>query len=115
MKLLLIGYMALIAQAPSSLDGTVDLIQIGFVGIALLWFALGKVHPDSTVKDLRAQIESRDKVIAEERADSKAIRDAVIRDVAPVVARAADREKEVIELVTKLLDWAKNQGPDGRA
>lgn len=113
MTLLSIGFLVLLAQTPTSLDGTVDLIQIGFVGVALLWFALGKVHPDSTVKDLKSQIADRDKVISEERADSKSIRDAIIRDVAPVMARAADSEKEVIELVSKLLEWAKNQ--DGKS
>lgn len=100
-----------LAQTPSA-DGTIDLIQFGFIGIAILWFALGKVHPDSTVKDLREQIAARDKVIAEERADSKAVRDAVIKDIAPAVARAADREKEVIELAAKLLAWAEAQ--DGK-
>ena len=102
----------LVAQTPPTLDGAVDLIQIGFVGIALLWFAMGKVHPDSTVKDLKQQIADRDKTIADERADSKAIRDAVIRDVAPTMARLSDRDKELAILVTKLLAWQLSQ--DGK-
>lgn len=109
MKILTFG---VLAQTPTSLDGTVDLIQIGFVGIALLWFALGKVHPDSTIKDLREQLAAEKKSREEESRDSKAVRDAVIRDVAPVLARVADREKEVVELAAKLLAWAIAQ--DGR-
>jgi hypothetical protein len=96
------------AQTPSA-DGTIDLIQFGFIGIAILWFAMGKVHPDSTVKDLKQQISDRDKTITEERMDSKAVRDAIIKDVAPTMARMADREKEVTELVTRLLAWALSQ------
>lgn len=111
---ILLGVLVLLfAQTPESLDGTVDLIQLGFVGIALVWFAIGKVHPDSTIKDLKEQIAARDKVIHDERADSKAVRDAIIRDVAPVMARVADRDKEVAALVTKLLAWAVSQ--DGKS
>lgn len=102
----------IISQSPPSLEGTVDLIQIGFVGVALLWFAMGKVHPDSTVRDLKQQIADREKTIADERADSKAIRDAVIRDVAPTMARLSDRDKELAILVTKLLAWQVSQ--DGK-
>lgn len=108
MILAFLGVTTLLAQTPSP-DGTIDLIQFGFMGIAVLWFALGKVHPDSVVKDLKSQIAERDKVIAEERADSKAVRDAIIKDVAPAMARLADREKEVTELVTRLLTWALSQ------
>ena len=103
----MIGF--LLAQTPSA-DGAVDLIQLGFVGVALLWFALGKVHPDSTVKDLREQLAAERKAREEESKDSKAVRDAVIKDIAPVMARVADREKEVVELATKLLAWATSQG-----
>lgn len=95
-------------SAPSGKD-TVDLIQFGFIGVALLWFSLGKVHPDSTVKDLREQLTKKDEQLAAESADSKAVRDAIIKDVAPVMARVADRDKEVVELVTKLLAWAVEQ------
>jgi hypothetical protein len=100
------GYLlarVLLAQTPSSLDGTIDLIQLGFVGIALLWFAMGRVHPDNTVKDLKEQLTIRDKIIADERADSKSVRDAIIKDVAPVMARLADRDKEIVELLTRIL------------
>jgi hypothetical protein len=70
---------------------------------------MGKVHSDSEVKDLKEQLASRDKIISDERADSKAVRDAIIKDVAPAMARMADRDKEVTELVTKLLAWAISQ------
>lgn len=103
-----LGLMVLLAQTPSP-EGTIDLIQFGFMGIAVLWFALGKVHPDARVKDLKDEIANRDKIILEERADSKAVRDAIIKDVAPAMARMADREKEVTELVTRLLAWALSQ------
>lgn len=112
MKLTILGWVSLLSQTPPSLDGTVDLIQIGFVGIALLWFALGKVHPDSTIRDLREQLAAEKKSREEESRDSKAVRDAIIRDVAPVLARVADREKEVVELAAKLLAWAVTQ--DGK-
>lgn len=95
-----------------SADGTVDFIQFGFIGLAILWFALGKVHPESTVKDLREQLLAERKAREEESKDSKAVRDAVIRDVAPVLARVAEREKEIVELAAKLLAWAAAQ--DGR-
>lgn len=108
MALISLGILTLFAQTPST-DGTIDLIQFGFMGIAVLWFALGKVHPDSRVQDLKEEIASRDKIILEERADSKAVRDAIIKDVAPAMARMADREKEVTELVTRLLAWALSQ------
>lgn len=104
-------YLALTyAQAAPSGKDTVDLIQFGFIGVALIWFSLGKVHPDSTVKDLREQLAKKDQQLAAESMDSKAVRDAIIKDVAPVMARVADRDKEVVELVTKLLAWTVNQG-----
>lgn len=103
----------ILAQTPQSLDGAVDLIQLGFVGIALLWFALGKVHPDTTIRDLKAQLAEERKLREAESADSKAVRDAIIRDVAPVMARVADRDKEVVQLVTRLLAWALSQ--DGKS
>lgn len=99
--------------ADTSADGAVTLIQLGFVGVALLWFALGKVHPDSTVKDLREQLATERKAREEESKDSKAVRDAVIKDIAPVMARVADREKEVVDLATKLLAWALAQDGKG--
>ena len=101
------------AQSTPSVDGTIDLIQFGFMGIAVLWFSLGKVHPDSTVKaretDFRERIALLEKKLDSESADSKAIRDAIIKDVAPAMARLADRDKEVVELVAKLLAWATAQ------
>src|SRR5947199_3656339 len=104
--------MMIFAAAPDTLPGAVTLIQLGFVGVALLWFVMGKVHSDSEVKDLKEQLSIRDKIIADERADSKAVRDAVIKDVAPLLARVADRDKEVTELVTRLLAWQISQ--DGK-
>lgn len=97
------------AQSPPSGKDTIDLIQFGFIGVALLWFSLGKVHPDSIVKDLKEQLARKEEQLAAESADSKAVRDAIIKDVAPVMARVADRDKEVVELVTKLLAWAVEQ------
>lgn len=105
------------AQSVPSTDGAIDLIQFGFMGIALLWFSLGKVHPDSTVKsretDFRERIITLEKRLETESADSKAIRDAIIKDVAPTMARLADRDKEMVELVAKLLAWATAQDGKG--
>lgn len=105
---MIVPLLTILSQTPSP-DGTIDLIQFGFMGVALLWLALGKVRPEGQIKELQSQIEARDKVIAEERADSKSVRDAIIKDVAPAMARMADREKEVTELVTRLLAWALSQ------
>jgi hypothetical protein len=99
----------LFSQSAPSAEGTIDIIQFGFIGVALIWFSLGKVHPDSTVKELRTQLAKKEEQLAAESADSKAVRDAIIKDVAPVMARVADRDKEVVELVTKLLAWAVEQ------
>lgn len=100
------------AQATPSGDSTIDIIQFGFIGAALLWFSLGKVYPESTVKELREQLEKKEAQLQAEFVDSKAVRDAIIKDVAPVMARVADRDREVVELVTKLLAWTASQ--DGK-
>lgn len=100
------------ASTPDA-NGTIDLIQFGFMGIAVLWFSLGKVHPDSTVKsreqDFRDRIALLEKKLESEATDSKAVRDAVIKDVAPVMARLVDRDKEMVGLVAQLLAWATAQ------
>lgn len=92
-----------LAQTPQSIDGAVDLIQLGFVGIALLWFALGKVHPDSTVKDLREQLKMEREAREAESKDAKAVRDAIIRDVAPSMILSVEQSKEVSALTERLL------------
>jgi hypothetical protein len=92
----------ILAQTPST-DGAIDLIQLGFVGVAILWFALGKVHPDSTVKDLREQLAIERKRADTETADAKAVRDAVIKDVIPVMALMGERSRETAELGERLL------------
>lgn len=94
--------MNLLAQTPSP-DGIVDLIQLGFVGIAVLWFALGKVHPDSTVRDLREQVAIERKRADAESSDAKSVRDAVIKDVIPVMALMGERSKETADLGERLL------------
>lgn len=104
--------MMVLAQAADSFPGLLTLINLGVLGISFILFSMGKIHPESTVKDLREQIIQRDKTIAEERTDSKAVRDAIIRDVAPAMARQADRDKEMVALVTRLLAWAVSQ--DGK-
>ena len=93
----------LLAQTADSLNGAVDLIQIGFVGIALLWFALGKVHPESTVKDLREQLKMEREAREAESKDAKAVRDAIIRDVAPSMILSVEQSKEVSALTERLL------------
>ena len=93
----------LLAQTPDSLNGAVDLIQLGFVGIALLWFALGKVHPESTVKDLREQLKTEREAREAESKDAKAVRDAIIRDVAPSMILSVEQSKEVSALTERLL------------
>lgn len=98
----------ILSVAPA--DGTLQLIQLGVTGVALVWFATGKVHPNSTVLDLREQLSQERKSREAESADSKSIRDAIIKDVAPIMARVADRDKEVVELVTKLLAVLAQQG-----
>jgi hypothetical protein len=91
-----------LAQNPS-LDGTVDLIQFGFMGIALLWFAMGKVHPDSIIKDLKAQLEKSEAAREAESKDAKAVRDVIIRDVVPAMVLSAEQSKEVVVLTERLL------------
>lgn len=104
----MLGVVTLLAQTPPAND-TIDIVQFGFMGVALLWLALGKVRPEGQIKELQAQITELNRVIAEERADSKAVRDAIIKDVAPTMARVADRDKELADLVTRLLAWALSQ------
>lgn len=111
MTLLPLGFLNLLADAPSA-DGTVTLIQLGFVGVALLWFATGKVHPDSTVKDLREQVAIERKRADMESADAKAVRDAVIKDVVPVMALMGERSKETADLGERLLAIVlRKEGP----
>lgn len=97
---LAVGYFA---QSADSINGAVDLIQIGFVGIALLWFALGKVHPESTVRDLRDQLKVEREAREAESKDAKAVRDAIIRDVAPSMILSVEQSKEVSALTERLL------------
>lgn len=97
------SFLELFAQTPQSIDGAVDLVQIGFVGIALLWFALGKVHPESTVKDLREQLKMEREAREAESKDAKAVRDAIIRDVAPSMILSVEQSKEVSALTERLL------------
>ena len=93
----------ILAQTPSSLDGAIDIVQLGFVGIALLWFAMGRVYPDKTVKDLREQLDAAHRRADSETADAKAVRDAVIKDVIPVMALMGERSKELADLGERLL------------
>lgn len=97
------SFLELFAQTPQSIDGAVDIIQIGFVGIALLWFALGKVYPESTVKDLREQLKVEREAREAESKDAKAVRDAIIRDVAPSMILSVEQSKEVSALTERLL------------
>jgi hypothetical protein len=96
-------FSVILAQTPQSLDGAVDLIQLGFVGIALLWFALGKVFPESTVKDLREQLKEEKVAREAESKDAKAVRDAIIKDVAPAMVLQVEQSKEFIALTERLL------------
>lgn len=92
-----------IAQAAPSAEGTIDIIQFGFIGAALIWFSLGKVHPESTVRDLKERLAAAEKRADMETADAKAVRDAVIKDVVPVMALAAQGSKEIADLSERLL------------
>lgn len=92
-----------LSATPSSLDGAIDLVQLGFVGIALLWFAMGRVYPDKTVKDLKDQLAAANLRADTETADAKAVRDAVIKDVIPVMALMGERSKELADLGERLL------------
>lgn len=104
MNIYLTAGSSILAQTPQSLDGTVDLVQIGFVGIALIWFAMGKAHPDSTVRDLKEQLAAANKRADEESKDSKAVRDAIINDVAPTMALMGERAKDMSDVAERLLN-----------
>lgn len=96
--------MVFLAQtAPDAFPGIITLVNLGVLGITFILFVRGNIHPDSVVKDMRAQLDQANARANLESADAKAVRDVVIKDVVPVMALMGERSKDMADLAERLL------------
>lgn len=96
--------MVTLAQtATDTFPGILTLVNLGVLGISFILFARGTIHPDSVVKDMRAQLDQANARANLESADAKAVRDVVIKDVVPVMALMGERSKDMADLAERLL------------
>lgn len=91
------------AQAADSFPGLLTLVNLGVLGITFVLFATAKIYPASTVEDLRTQLREEKAGREAESKDAKAVRDAIIRDVAPSMILSVEQSKDVSALTERLL------------
>ena len=92
-----------LAQSADTFPGLLTLVNLGVLGISFILFATAKIYPSSTVEDLRTQLREEKAAREAESKDAKAVRDAIIKDVAPAMVISAEQSKEVVGLVERLL------------
>lgn len=93
----------LLAQTADSFPGLLTLVNLGVLGITFILFATAKIYPASVVEDLRTQLRDEKAAREAESKDAKAVRDAIIRDVAPSMILSVEQSKEVSALSERLL------------
>lgn len=94
----------ILAQAvPDSFPGMLTLVNLGVLGILFILFTTAKIYPASTVEDLRQQLREERTAREAESKDAKAVRDAIIKDVAPSLILSVEQSKEVSVLTERLL------------
>lgn len=93
----------LIAQTADSFPGLLTLINLGVLGISFVLFATAKIYPAGIVEDLRTQLKEEKASRESESKDAKAVRDAIIKDVAPAMVLQAEQSKEFMALTERLL------------
>lgn len=91
------------AQTVDSFPGLLTLVNLGVLGITFVLFATAKIYPASTVEDLRTQLREEKASREAESKDAKAVRDAIIKDVAPAMVLQAEQSKEFMVLTERLL------------
>lgn len=87
----------------NTFPGILTLVNLGVLGISFILFARGTIHPNSVVKDCQEQLARAEQRANLESADAKAVRDAVIKDVVPVMALMGERSKDMADLAERLL------------
>lgn len=92
-----------LAQTADSFPGLLTLVNLGVLGISFVLFATAKIYPASTVEDLRATLREERLAREAESRDAKAVRDAIIKDVAPSMILSVEQSKEVSALTERLL------------
>lgn len=93
----------ILAQTADTFPGLLTLVNLGVLGITFILFATAKIYPASTVMDLRAQLREERAAREAESKDAKAVRDAIIKDVAPSMILSVEQSKEVSALTERLL------------
>jgi hypothetical protein len=92
-----------LAQTPDTFPGLLTLINLGVLGITFILFATAKIYPASIVEDLRGQLREEKLAREAESKDAKAVRDVIIRDVAPSMILSVEQSKEISALTERLL------------
>lgn len=94
---------AILADTPDTFPGILTLVNLGVLGISFILFVTAKIYPASTVEDLRGQLKEEKAAREAESKDAKAVRDAIIKDVAPSLILSVEQSKEVSALSERLL------------